>query len=192
MLPRQVGAHHLASHIGRGKIDVHSLPAVLPLRVSKEAIHDFRIKITLALEIFVKAAMRQLCTRHDLGDRDVFESVAVEQSAGTVNDLLLHFAAMTWRIRHRVSPDCKFASGPELRALAGNNIILNIFWCAVSINTQLNSVDFLTWKTWRIHGRRVQSLTKQSKFQPATMDRWIGAHGWRTYVHASKLLGRHG
>lgn len=79
---------------------MHAFPAILPFRVSEEAGQDIHVEVALALEIAVKAAVREACSNHNLADRNAFKSVAIEQSAGAINDFLFNFGAMTGGIRH--------------------------------------------------------------------------------------------
>jgi hypothetical protein len=49
-------------------------------RVGEKIAQDFRIEVTLAAEIAVEAAMGEACSSHDLGDRNIFKTAAIEQA----------------------------------------------------------------------------------------------------------------
>ena len=66
----------------------------------KEAAQNFAIQIAFAFEVAVKSAVRQARTGHDLRDRDVIESVPVEQPAGALNNFPFDLLAVTSGIRH--------------------------------------------------------------------------------------------
>jgi hypothetical protein len=84
---------------------VHSLPAVFPFRVSKKAIQHLGIEIALTFEVGIEATVREPRTRHDLSDRYIFETMAIEQSTGAVDDPLPLLCTMTSGIRHRFPPE---------------------------------------------------------------------------------------
>src|SRR5215469_10324959 len=78
VLPGQIGAHNLRPNICRRKIYVHTLPAVLPLRVGKEAPQHLSIEIALALEIAIESTVRQPRSSHDLAQRNTFKTISIE------------------------------------------------------------------------------------------------------------------
>jgi hypothetical protein len=57
---------------------VNTFPAACPLRIGKEAPQYLSIQIALALKIGIEPAVRQARTRHDLIERDILKSMAIE------------------------------------------------------------------------------------------------------------------
>src|ERR1700733_5737341 len=89
---------------------MHSLPATFPLRIGEEASQNLGIKIALALEITIKAAIRQARARHDLVNRHTLKAVSVKKLARAVNNVFFHSFAVTGRIGH----SSNYSSGPEV------------------------------------------------------------------------------
>jgi hypothetical protein len=54
MLVGQVSANDLRAGVGRAKIDFHSLPAVLPIWVGKEASQNLGVEVAFAFEVGVE------------------------------------------------------------------------------------------------------------------------------------------
>lgn len=66
------------------------LPAAFPLRIGKEAPQYLSIQIALALKVGIEPAVRQARTGHDLFERDILKSMAIELPACAVNDAFLY------------------------------------------------------------------------------------------------------
>ena len=67
---------------------MHALPAVLPLRIGEETVHDFGIQIALTAEIRIETAVRKSRARHDLSDGHALKTMAVEKLSCAVDDSL--------------------------------------------------------------------------------------------------------
>jgi len=93
----------LRAHVGGRQVHTHTFPAALPVGVRKKASQNLGIKIALAIEIAVKAPVRQTGACHNLLDRYVLETMAIELSARTFDDLPLDFLAVASGIRHASS-----------------------------------------------------------------------------------------
>jgi hypothetical protein len=103
VLARKIGAYHLWANIGGREIHVHTLPAILPFRVGKEASQDLGIEIALAFEVAIESAVCQARACHDLLQRDTLETIAIEQPTRAVDDVSSYFEAVTSRIGHTIS-----------------------------------------------------------------------------------------
>jgi hypothetical protein len=91
------------AYVGRGEVNFHAFPAALPIRIGEEAAENFGVEIGLALEIAVKAAVRQARASHDLAYGDIIKAAAIEKPSGVLNNLAFYFSAMTGGIRHAAS-----------------------------------------------------------------------------------------
>jgi len=100
VLSRQVSAHNLGAYVGRKPIDLYAFPAILPVRIGKEAVQDFSVEVTLAFEVAVKAAVSESGASHDLRDRYIVEAMTVKQPPGALNNLGLYFSTVSSRIGH--------------------------------------------------------------------------------------------
>src|SRR5215203_5961864 len=69
-------------------------------RLAQEPAHGFGIKLVLVLEMPVEAAVRQAGILHDLADRDLGKTLAVEQAARAFEDALTRLQLVLGRIRH--------------------------------------------------------------------------------------------
>src|SRR5579872_473531 len=107
VLPRQISPHYLRAHIAGRQIHFDSFPATFPFRVRKEAAQDLDVQIALALEITVKAAVRQPGSGHNLVERNAVKSVAVEEPPRALHNLLSHLVAVSCRIWHFVPLFCR-------------------------------------------------------------------------------------
>ena len=94
MLAGQVGAHDLWADVGRGQIDAYAFPAAFPIGVGEKTAKNFCVKIRLARKVAVEAAVGEAGSSHNLLHRNVVEAVAVEETAGAVDDLLFDFFAV--------------------------------------------------------------------------------------------------
>src|SRR5712672_37492 len=103
MLAREVGTNDLRAYIGGRKIHVHALPAVLPFRVGEEASQHFGVEVTFAFEIAVETAVGETGAGHDLLNRNILETVAIEKLSRALNDVFSHFCAVAGGIGHRLS-----------------------------------------------------------------------------------------
>jgi hypothetical protein len=55
VLPRQIRANDLPAGIRRSHVDLNALPPALPIRIGKETVQNFRVKVALALKVRVDA-----------------------------------------------------------------------------------------------------------------------------------------
>src|SRR6185437_618317 len=83
---REISAHHLRPQFRIVVEWLHPVPAAGPLRIGEEAVQRFGIKITLAGEMAIEAAMGEAGILHDGADRDAVETVVVEELAGRFDD----------------------------------------------------------------------------------------------------------
>src|SRR5215470_5247543 len=129
---------------------MHTVPTTLPVGIGEKGPQDFRVKIALALEITVEPPVREPGTGHDLLERDILETISIEQFPGTLNDVLLYLHAMSGRIRHSSSIRIvrRYGEGVCLGyvLVASKNIILNIFWIRASM-PKLRAVPQLLLET---------------------------------------------
>jgi hypothetical protein len=93
----------LRAYISGGKIHVHPLPAALPFRVGEEASQHFGVQIAFAFEIAVETAVGETRAGHDLLNRNILETVAIEKLSRALNNVLSYFCAVAGGIRHRLS-----------------------------------------------------------------------------------------
>src|SRR5690348_12982023 len=75
-----------------------AFPAVVPVRIGKEALQHLRVQIALAREVSVKSAVGETRVGHDLLNRDAIKPKPVEQLSSTQNDSGPGFPAMVRRV----------------------------------------------------------------------------------------------
>src|SRR5580693_7954024 len=100
MLAREIGAYDLRANIAGGHIDMHTLPAVFPVRIGEEALQHFGVKLALAFKIAVETAAGQASIGHNSIHGDIVESELVEELARASHDLFPNFIAVTGWVRH--------------------------------------------------------------------------------------------
>src|SRR6266567_9244005 len=100
MLAGQISANDLRSNIEAVEIDAHAFPTVSPLGIGEEAAQHLGVEIALALEMPVEPATREARARHNLLDRYLIESEAIEELASAMDDLSSRVIAVRGRVAH--------------------------------------------------------------------------------------------
>jgi hypothetical protein len=103
VLAGEIGTDDLRAGVGRREIDVHAFPAIFPFGVGEEATEDFGVEIAFTMEIAVEAAVGEAGSGHNLSDRDILKTVAIEELAGAFDDILFHRRAVASWVGHETS-----------------------------------------------------------------------------------------